>query len=543
MPDAQGNYLGDRAGILPSNTEAMVHFSNEFAQMENQKRAEQDRLQRADQDRRMRLQKYLGDRLNNKDFQTGSTYNGIVESNLQQIAADANKKLIQGVPEDQIMQDIDNGARDLRVKASKVNELDKNITNSAAARLKADPTLDGAALISAARHNASYKQDKDGNWVPKDIATEVDPSQDWVGDAYTQSPELFHKAGSDAQTLKTMMDKSRLQEQPVADNPQYDKNNRLIYSGFKGKLPPFVNVIKDGNGHFVPDATGNPQVEISGAHNYKLPGSNHDFVSSTGQKVKVVPDEVYNVLPDAVKAGIEGQVKKVLETPVNFDGSGPSNFSPSSEYANMLRKNIAYQMMQGEVANRYKFTTPDDKSFQRQHSSFGEAMARARLALAQTNSGRAQAEFDWRKMNKENGGGGNAPEPLTDRYAREKGKTVTDPITGQSYKYVDVNDIDKGDLKHIVGGKYNALGQLIGEATPPIQSGDKKGYMIGDDGNWYGANGTPISREEAYKRQLDAHKSLANKTELPAEKKTIVQKIKQVFTPKKTTAKGLPIFK
>ena len=74
MPDAQGNYLGDRAGVLPSNTAALLHFSDQFAQMAAQRRAEKAAQAKAEEEGKIRFQTYLGTALNNKEFSASSLF-------------------------------------------------------------------------------------------------------------------------------------------------------------------------------------------------------------------------------------------------------------------------------------------------------------------------------------------------------------------------------------------------------------------------------------------------------------------------------------
>jgi hypothetical protein len=154
----------------------------------------------------------------------------------------------------------------------------------------------------------------------------------------------------------------------------------------------------DGKPHPIYDEnTGAPKIDISGSEYYRLPGHTTDFISGEGSKVKVIPEGMYNQLPDAYKAGVKMRVEKELEKPVDIDGSGESNFSPDSEYADMLRRNIAYNDLLNQATNSYKFTTPDDKSFERKNILAGRELQRENLGIAKQRLSLSQQAMQMRK--------------------------------------------------------------------------------------------------------------------------------------------------
>lgn len=68
MPDSTGTYLGDRSGVLPSNTLALLHFSDQFAQMAAQRRAEKAAQQREEEQRIARVNAGINSEIYNPEF-------------------------------------------------------------------------------------------------------------------------------------------------------------------------------------------------------------------------------------------------------------------------------------------------------------------------------------------------------------------------------------------------------------------------------------------------------------------------------------------
>jgi hypothetical protein len=511
MPNGYLDYHGDEATVLPSNENALLHFSDQFAQMERQRQAERLAQQKADQERRLRVQTYLGNRLNSKDFDTNATYQGIINSNLQAINDQANKELNSGVPEDQVMAHINDNLVQAKAHAQNVQEGDKNIAASLSDLAKKNPGLDMAAIASIAKHDMSYKKDAEGNYVLKS-PQEIDPNQNYVADAYHNHYENAYTTDAQNSATSRLFDAQKLQDE--GEEPTYDANHNLVTPGYKGKLSPLVTIKRD-NGKVVYQ-NGKPVIEVAGTSNYRMPDQDTDYVDQNGNKVPVVSDDTFRqYYTGALGSGIEKQVKDQLNT-LNAAGY---QISPDSPYADMLRKNILYQNLKGEADKRYKFTTPQDKSAQLKHQAFSEGLANARLGIAQANLGLSKERVAIAKDKADAKDDG--IEPLTDKY-EQKGESVTIPLTGQTINYIDVNKIDKGDLHTITNNKSGMTGDDPNNVKPFDING-KKVYIY-DDNNWYGtdADGNPklIDKDAAFERQLKG----ISKSKMGI-KKTVVQKV------------------
>lgn len=514
MPNGNMTYYGDQATVLPSNENALLHFSNQFAQMENQRQAQKLAQQKADQERRLRVQTYLGNRLNSKDFDTNATYQGIINSNLQGINDQANKELNQGIPEDQVMAHINDNLMQVKAHAQNVQEGDKNITASLADLAKKNPGLDMAAIASIAKHDMSYKQNPDGSWVLRS-PQEIDPTQNYVADAYHNHYENAYTTDAQNSAAQRLFDAQKLQDE--GEEPTYDANHNLVTPGYKGKLSPLVTIKKDANGKTV-YKDGKPVIDLAGSTNYRMPDQDTDYVDQNGNKVPVVSDDTFRqYYTGALGSGIEKQVKDQLDK-VNAAGF---QISPDSPYADMLRKNILYQTLKGEADNRYKFTTPENKSAQLKHQAFSEGLANARLGIAQANLGISKERLALTK-DKADAKDDPGVQPLTDKYEQSAGQSLTIPLTGQTINYVDVNKIDKGDLHTITNNKSGMTGDDPNNVKPFDING-KKVYIYDND-NWYGtdADGNPklIDKDAAFERQLKG----VSKSKMGI-KKTVVQKV------------------
>jgi hypothetical protein len=535
MPDSSGQYLGDQATVLPDNTNAMLHFSNLFAQKEQQRRAQKLAQERADQQRRIGLQKYLGDKLTSKDFHTNSTYQGIVNSGLENISATA-QKLLNELPEDQVYAYLNEALPAVRAKANKANELDANIASQAADFKAQHPDVDLPALISAARADASYKQDKDGNPVLKDLSSEVDPAYPWLKAAFDKAPENFYNADAAPKAWNSILSKDKGKD--VNEIPAYDEKQNLKNIPFKGKVPSFAAVVKDQNGNVIWDEnTGNPKVDIPGSHNYRIDGA--EYVDDQGKKVRVVGDETFSKFYNgAIKADIEKQVKKVLSN---------GDLSTDSDYADMLRKKLLYDKLVNEATNASSFTTLEGKSFERKNTLLGRELQKAQMQISKHNSERADQKFAWDKTKA--GIDANGPKPLTDKYENEAGKTILNPLTGQMMKFVETNKIDKGELQTITGNKASSISGESPDNTQPFDLGDgKKVFLIDDNGDWFGkdkdGNLKEIDRDAAYRRQINAGKKGTAEIVAPPKQNKVqklINTVKKAVTPAKKPIADNPL--
>jgi hypothetical protein len=540
MPDGYMPYYGDEATVLPSNENALLHFSSLFAQEAQQRQAQQAAQQREEQARRLRVQTYLGTRLNDKSFNTDATYQGVIDKNLQSLNDLANQELNAGVPEDQVMAHINNGLLQTKEHANAVNEGDKNIAASVSQILKQYPGVDAAALASLAKHDFHFKKDENGNFVPKGF-DELDPNQNYVADAYhNHYPEVYTTEAQQA-SIPKLFDNQKLQD--INEQPTYDANHNLVTPGYKGKLSPLVAIKKDAKGNTVYE-NGKPVVTVPGATNYRLPGQTEDYVDQNGKTVPVVSDQMYRqYYSGALGSGIEKSVRDQVD---KYNQTAKVKMDYDSPYADMLRKNMLYQGLLGEAKNRYQFTTPADKSAQLKHQAFSEAMQRANLSNANARLGIAETALKM-KQNKAASGediAGYVPDFLgsvnetygTDAQVEDQpGKPAVnhwfkpnEPAVPATYKTVHIipATADPKDL-NIVAGKANAAGQRpVQPKTFTLKDGTQiKGYEYDPTtGNAIGEGGVEINKQSVQREFLN-HMKKGVLDEIAPDTKTPVQKV------------------
>lgn len=422
MPDAQGNYLGDQATVMPDNTQALLHFSNVFAQKEQQRQAEKAARAKAELDRRITLQKYLGDKLSNKEFQTNSTYQGIVNSGLEEISTNAIK-MLKDRPEDQVYAYLNQALPSVREKANKANELDKNLALQAADFKAKSPDADLPALISAARVKASYGDDG----KLKDLETGVDPSHPYLQEAYDANPENFYSPDAISKAWGGLLSKDKPKD--VNDIASYDAKQNLTNVPFKGKIPSFAAVVKDVNGKVVWDEnTGKPKVDIPGSHNYILDGK--EFQDDQGKKVRVVDDLTFeNFYHGAIRGDIEKQVKKVLSN---------GEFAPDSDYADMLRKKLLYDKLVDKATKSSSFLNTEGKSFERKNALTRLVISKEALGLSKSRLSLSEEALQMRKDGK----------------FQNAGDITDDFLSEVDSKYGQDLEVEDGSVKTKVPGRF-----------------------------------------------------------------------------------------
>ena len=535
MPDAQGNFLGDRATVLPDNTNALLHFSNLFAQKESQRRAQKAAQAKAEMDRRMAVQKRVGDLLTNKEFQTGTDFDKIIFSGLGNLGNKANDMFNEGASAEQVQMFVNQGLPGILSTAGRAKQIKAEQAAQLAEFQRQHPDADAAAIGSIAATKAYYTKDKDGNPVLKDINM-VDPKHPWIQEAYEENPDLAFREDA----ITAAWDKIR-QAKPKDANQiaTYDKDQNLTDIPFNAKIHPSAAIVKGPDGKVLFDKdTGLPQVDILGSHNYQIDGQ--DYRDDHGQKVKVVDDNTFsNLYHGAIKAGIEKDVKKILSN---------GDLSPNSEYADMLRKSLLYDKLKDVATKSSSFTTLEGKSFERKNAIIGRDLQRAQLQLSRHSSALADQKFNWEKA-KASIGGENGVQPLTDKYEAKAAKKIIDPQSGQPIRFIETKDIDKGDLQIITGNTPStAADEASSDNTRPITLGAKKVYLLDDNGNWLGEDKDgklkPIDRDAAYRRQFNQGDK-GNAAIVAPPKKTVIQKtidrVRKAVTPTKPKVKKDPL--
>jgi hypothetical protein len=383
-------YYGDQATVLPSNTSAILHFSNLFAQQEKERQVQKAAQQKAEQQRKDKIDSDLSVMFNNPAFKVSSDYQPAIDNGLSGMMHQSSQELLSGVPVDVVKQHILDATLKLKEDANKVNEGNKNIAAMTTFMAQKYPGLDPAALAMYAKKNFHFTKDQDGNDVLRDFS-QLKPNDNHVADAYHNHYENLFTTDAQNSAVSRLFDSQKLQD--VGEDPTYDANHNLVSPGYKGKLSPLVTIKKDANGKTI-YRNGSPVTDIAGSANYRMPDQQTDYVDENGKKVPTVSDDVYRqYYSGALGSGIEKQVKDQI----NKANSGGYQIGLDSSYADMLRKSILYQELKGEADNRYKFATPADKSAQLKHQAFSEYMQRANLNNSNARLGIAEQSLKMRK--------------------------------------------------------------------------------------------------------------------------------------------------
>jgi len=466
-----------------------------------------------------------GGMLGNIDYSYGNAPAAGQVGGFNQQATDLISK---GAPLDQVMAFIDNSARELKTRTQRVNELDKNILTAVTEMKKQHPELDEAALLSLARHDASYKRDANGDYQLNDMAS-VDPNKQWVMDAYNRNSHNLYPEDAAVSNRNKLLETEKLEKRTQL--PTYDpKTGNRIEPGYDGNVPSqLVDVVPD------PKNKGKYITQVK-SEVYKLPGSKDPYVDNNGNPVKVLPESLfkkYYNADEAVRAQIDRKVNRELEKAANFDGSGESNFSPDSEYANMLRRKFTYDSVESSVNGRYTLDTPKDESDARRNQIRDNQRSDESLALARKSSQLALAKFNYQKLKDEK----KNPTvdditPLTVSIAETSGEDVgaAEYVNGKweprMKRFVNIDNIDAKDLEMIKGK----------DGVEPVKIERKgkevSGYFVTADGDWIGEEDKVIKKE----RVVDDQLKYFTKDDLPASSKgvrgTIKSAINKVFTPK-----------
>lgn len=491
MPNTAGVNNIDKATVLPSITPVMMHFSDQFAQREAQRIAQQQENDRIEEARQIALRKYEGDTLNPEHIDPS------LHPDLQQSLKRISEAhlLNKSIPE--IMSIADQEAQGLAFKSKEIKAKQIGAAKMVADFIKTNPYADPTALTTGVLANI----EKTGK--------PFDPTHDYItnvvkdlgGNLY--HPQAVGKAESDFFGKLKMMD--------VEEPATYNDNGSLKTPGFKGKLPDLVQVDTDKSGNVI-YKNGKASYSVHG-ENYRMPGDDHDYIDPTGKPVKVVPqgvfDKVYRNNP-AMVAPIERQVRQILETPVKT-ANGDVQMGPDSDYADMLRKKLTYDFLTEQTAGKFPLSAQEDKSFQNKN-------AIDRLNLAKANHSLSQQRFEFQK---EKAAGKDLTVddivPLTFTLAQDRGVDIVNgdhPETNQRIVYT--RDIGDKEAEIIVGSHKNEEGVLVPNVKPKRTNTGKPYYEVKPNGDWEGEDdkGNPkiIPTDQVKNEQL----KYLSKDDLPA---------------------------
>lgn len=400
MPDSQGNFLGDRATVLPNNTDAMLHFSDQFIQMEQQRKAKKEQEQKLEQDRHGRIQKLVNDNIYNPDYLKNDATNPLMQKSMSDWAAKVESDYNQ-YGETAAYDTVNKGAADIASGAQRIAETNKNLIQSVAQHKALHPDFESEKAINAMATSAWYKTDEKGNSVHKSLA-EINPTEDYLGNLNKEHKDDYYPEEMAGKSMDNYLDKQK--ESDVNINPTYKTGGFLNTPGASGKAPTFFTIPVLENGQY--------KVETR-SENYKLPGSSSDYLFD-GKPIKVLPknvfDDVYNN-NDSARASINRKVKAILAQPVKDANGQEVQYGPDSEYAKMLTQKLAFDAIDAKVKNRYTLKTIDE-SDKMKREAMRDNIAKGHLQLSQHGSNRADEFFNYRKNRDKNND--ESPVPVDD---------------------------------------------------------------------------------------------------------------------------------
>ena len=486
MPNAQGQYLGDQATVMPDNTAAFMHYSDQFAQLQQQKNLEQARVAKAEQERTGRLQTAIHSGIYNPNYLKNDATNPLMRENMDRMAAGATE-INKTKGEAAAIDFINQRAMDLAAGAERIAQTNKKMNDELAHHQSLHPEWDGAKASEISATNAWFKKDKDGNLVHKQL-NEINPNASFLNDVLNgeHGSDLYSDQASLKETT-AMIDKEKIEDVNQDQTFNDDGSNKVF--GYKGKVATRLTdpALVDGK-----------MQAVTRNENYRLPNQKPFFLDNSGKSVQVLPKELHDQFygsNDGFKAKVDRMVKEELAKPVNLDGKGEMQFSPDSDYADMLRKKFSYDYLNSQLKNKYSINSVDNSDVEMRKVN-AENLANKRFNLSEHRS-----EMQDRKTNallaKSNGkeDNSNIESPLT-KVARESSKIlkVADEVSPlNSSLSVDKTVVYKSDIDPKV---YNIIkgndknGTENDPVTPFVDNAGKEYFEVNPaTGAWEGSKG------------------------------------------------------
>lgn len=505
MPDINGTYNGDQATVLPSNTGALLHFSDQFARLGAQRRAEKAAQQRAQQESDFKFHSYLNGVLNNKELNTRTSGQSFIDDGIEKVRSNAEQLYKGGAGWDKVLGYIDQNGRELRSNARRLTAVNDATVKSVAALMAQHPDADPNKIMAAAIKNVQFTPD--GQLVNP---SELDPTKvpTIVSDTYQRNPELFYSEEAANKALNNLFGKSNSIKK-IEELSDYDENgNRTAPGIMPVNVAPFVTVQKDDKGKVIYDENHKAKIAIEGTESYKLPGSAQPYITPEGQQVKVVPEEMYDILPSATKAKITGKVKDQLSKVVDEQGNPIHDMD--SPYADMVKRNMAYNTLLNKAQERYPVTPQKDETFDRKRKIEADKLSKIRTEISQRNSNLSAERLQMQKSKDNEALTDANGKPVESRFDSmvNNADTIDIPIVGKT-KYVDVTNMDRDEYNQLAGSKVKTVTDATNNTTTtydkgiePYEVNGKKVLIVNEKtGTLEGKDGT-ITKEAADTRQL-----------------------------------------
>ncbi len=497
MSDGLQSY-GDGGFILPDNTPAMLHFSDKFSEMDRERQKENQAKAKLEQARQQKLLSTIGDAY--KYEPTGAPTD---QEQLDQTKAEMEKaKQVykqSGGDLSAVQTFVTGSAGKIAASRKAIVDFNTEIPKHIAA-IKGIEGLDQAAILELAKKDHFFKTDANGNLVRKTVAEiEASPPVDLTR-IIAQHPDIVFNNPNAG--LEKFMGKQKLED--IGEPSVYDeKTGKRTSVGYTAKVPlEFNNVVRD--------PSGKPLISTK-SENYKFPDGTQYFDPTTKKPVKILPDDLYKRVmenPD-IALPIEAEVQKQLANDANnFNGQGTQMHGPQSEYANMLRKKIAYDKL--NAFSKYGVREEADKTAENKMKIRAEQRANAMLAISQENSTIQREKYKQWKKDKDP----DQPDvDFIDVLDQAYGKDVVDE-NGETVHML--TNLDPNDDEVIKGKTKDELGidKVAQPATVKTKDGaEVKGWIITKDGKIKGNNDVTIDRQRVQKDAL--------KDDAPATKKVL----------------------
>ena len=543
MPNAQGQYLGDQATVMPDNTAAFMHYSDQFAQLQQQKNLEKAKEAKLELERNGRIQTAIHTNISNANYLKNDATNPLMSENMALFSAQA-KVIDKTKGESAAMDFINQKAMDLGAGAERIAQTNKKMTDDIAHYQSLHPTWDGRKAIELAATNAWFKKDKDGKLVHRGL-DEINPNDDFLGNVRNgeHGADLYSNQASLAET-NAMIDKEKIED--VNQDQTFNDDGSSKVLGYKGKV---ATRLTD------PAMVDGKMQAVLRNENYKLPNTKPFFLDNSGKSVQVLPKQLFDQFyhgNDGFKAGVDKRVKEELAKPANIDGKGEMNFSPDSDYADMLRQKFSYEDLNDQVKNKYSINSVDDsdKEMRKVHA---EKLADGRYALSLRHEAE-QAKKTDALLAKANGGAMpiNIESPLT-KVARENSKILKvadaiNPFNSVDKTVVYKSDVDPKVYNIIKGNDKN--GAENEPVTPFVDNAGKEYFEVNPaTGSWEGSKGqyevgaTKDNLLNSFSKDALGKTSYATNGEVtntPAKKSVVqkvIEKVKAAVAPKAAAEK------
>jgi hypothetical protein len=385
VPDINGNYLGDRSGVLPTNNAALIHFSDQFAQMAERRRQEKAMQQREDQQMRNRVNSAISSHIFNPNFLKTDGSNPQMQGLMSQYANEAlNKLKTEG--EQSAYQYIYDKTGELNGYNQALKQAHENVVNAATNYAKDNPGVQKEALANLLSSKMFSKTDANGNIVPKDLS-EIDPTQNYLQDVLKEHGQDLYSEGTSVAALNKDI------QGLATDNPKVpsniDNKGNIISRGYSATKFPSkaLDVVPDGRGGFTTQLK---------SQDYSLDGKT-PYVDQNGQTVKVLPPELQSYFGNnnAIAAKVERMTRQQLSD-VNATGQQIDRDSP---YGEMLYQKNLYDFVNGGLKDRYSVNADDAEKQARaiRDKNFSQDMQRQNLGISKQRLSISQQAMQMRK--------------------------------------------------------------------------------------------------------------------------------------------------